>query len=506
MRSGERGSIALALLLTLIGVALSSLLVPVVLTQIGSSREDIQRVHALHAAEAGLDVALAHIRAANDGSGGGVIGLLPCGPLSGRVGAGGGARYEVTIDYFLTDPRGQSDAWITANRITCIASGGTFTTPAYALLRSNGTDVPTGSITSVPHRFLYATYTFQTTNQNLIGGLIHIFKTTTGTDLCLDAGSGSPAAGTNLQTQPCDAASAQQKFAYASNLNLVLVSSQVPSMPLGMCLDAGSPHVEDALVKFQPCATTTIPQQQWSINDSANFEGTADGITLDGSCFNVQTPNSAGSFVILGTVGKGSCRRGYDNIEAFSPEASVGAGAAGSGSGQLVNFSQFGRCMDVTEQSVSSNFLIVWPCKQAPDPSYVAWNQKWALPAITTGSSATGRITTQPSSTYCLQSPGTTTAGQYVVVEPCPSGSTPLNMTWTVFGNTGTYETSYRIKDGYGYCLSPTDPNDEPPDFYSKGSEISKVVVEPCSGSTLQKWNAPPNILQTLPLKDIGER
>jgi hypothetical protein len=506
-RPGDTGSLALALLLTLIGIALSALLVPVILSQVGASRTDIQRVHALHAAEAGLDVALGHIREANDGSGGGVIAKLPCGPFSGAVGVGGTARYQVTIDYFATDPRGQSDSWIAANRITCIAGGGTFNTPAYALLRSDGTDQPTGAITSVPHRSLQATYTVQTTNQHIVGGLIHTFKTTTGTDLCLDAGSSSPAAGTNIQAQDCDPGAAQQKWAYNANLTIALVSSQTPSLPLGMCIDAGSPHVLDAIVEVQPCSNTTIPQQQWSINDSANFEGTADGITLDGFCWNVQNPNSSGSFVVLGSVGKGSCRRGYDNIEAFSPDASVGAGAAGADSGQLVNFSQFGRCLDVTEQSTSANFLIAWPCKQAPDPTYIAWNQKWALPAVTTGSSATGQITTSPSSTaYCLKSPGSTAAGQYVTVATCPSGSTPLNMTWTVYLNTGVYETSYRIKDGYGNCLSPTDPNDTPPDFYSKGSEISKIIVAPCSGSTLQKWNAPPNILQTLPLKDIGEK
>jgi hypothetical protein len=504
----DTGSLALALLLTLIGVALSTLLVPVVLTQIGSSREDIQRVHALHAAQAGLDVAVGHIRAAADGTGAGVTGKLPCGPLSGRVGVGGTARYEVTIDYLATDPRGQSDAWIAANRITCSTGSGTYSTPGYALLRSQGTDAATGPFSSVRYRSLQATYTFQTSNPFSTGGLIHVFKTTTGTDLCLDAGSGSPVSGTNLQTEDCNPGTIQQKFTYNRNLSLALVASKTPSMPLGMCLDAGTPHAVGSIVKLQPCASTTIPQQQWSVNDSANFEGTADGVTLDGFCFNVQTPNSAGSFVVLGSVSGSGCRRGYDNIQAFSPEASVGAGAAGAPSGQLVNFSQFGRCLDVTEQDVRANYLIAWSCLQAPDPTTIAWNQKWALPAIATGGvSATGPITTDPpGGLYCLQSPGSTAGGQYVTVAKCPSGSAPLDMTWTVYGDTGVYETSHRIKDGYGHCLSPTDPDEKPPDFHSKGSEISKIVVATCNGSTLQKWNAPSNFLQALPLKDIGEK
>ena len=504
----DTGSISLALLLTLIGVALSSLLVPIVLTQIGSTREDIQRVHALHAAQAGLDVAAGHIRAADDGWGAGLIGKLPCGPLSGRVGVGGTARYQVTIDYLPTDPRGQSDAWVATNRISCITGSGTYTTPRYALLRSQGTDVATGSFSSVPHRFLQATYIFQTSNPFSTGGLIHTFKTTTGKDLCLDAGSGSPPPGTNVQLQNCDAEAVQQKFTYSRNLTLVLASSKTTSLPLGMCLDAGTPHAEGNVVQFQPCASTTIPQQQWSINDSANFEGTADGVTLDGFCFNVQTPNSAGSFMVLGDAAKSQCNRGYDNIQAFVPEASVGAGAAGAASGQLVNLAEYGRCLDVTDQDVKANYLIAWPCLQAPDPSSVSWNQKWVLPASATGGvSAPGPITTTPSSDlYCLQSPGSTAGGDYVTVARCPSGSTPLSMTWTVYRNTGVYETSYRIKDGYGYCLSPTDPDASSPDFAPKGSQTSKIVVATCSGSELQKWNAPPFILQSLPLKDIGER
>jgi hypothetical protein len=506
--AGDTGSISLALLLTLIGVALSSLLVPIVLTQIRATRADVQRVHALHAAQAGLDVAAGHIRAADDGTGAGLIGKLPCGPLSGRVGAGGTARYQVTIDYLPTDPRGQSDAWIAANRIACIAGSGTYSTPGFALLRSQGTDAATGSFSSVPRRSLQATYIFQTSNPFSTGGLIHTFKTTTGKDLCLDAGSGSPPPGTNVQLQACNPEAVQQKFTYNRNLTLVLVSSKSATLPLGMCLDAGTPHAAGNVVKFQQCASTTIPQQQWSINDSANFEGTADGVTLDGFCFNVQTPNSEGSFVVLGDAANSQCRRGYDNIEAFAPEASVGAGAAGAASGQLVNLSEYGRCMDVTDQDVRANYLIAWPCLQAPDPSNVPWHQKWALPAVVTGGvSAPGPITTNPGSgPYCLQSPRSTASGQYVTVAACPSGSTPLSMTWTVYRNTGVYETSYRVKDGYGYCLSPTDPNAPSPDFAPKGSQTSKLVVATCSGSTLQKWNAPPFILQTLPLKDIGER
>lgn len=503
--SDDTGSLALAMLLTLVGVMLSALLLPMVLNQIRSTREEGQRVVALHAAQAGLDVGLGHIRAADNGSGAGVLANLPCGPLSGSVGGGGPGRYQVTINYFTTDPQGKSDSWIATNRLTCLSGGGTASAPAYALLRAQGTDRPGTTFPTGDTRVLQGTYTIRTTNQNIAGGLIHVYKTATSLDLCMDAGSGSPTAGTNLQMQPCSPGSSEQTFAYHPNLTLVLVSSKTPSMPLGMCLEAGSPHAVGNIVEFQPCGTTTLTRQQWSINDSANIEGTTDGRTLNGYCFNVQNQNTPGSYVILAN-GSG-CRRGYDNIQTFSPEAAVGAGAAGPAVGQLVNFKQFGRCLDVTEQNVNYSYLISWPCKQAPDPANVLWNQKWALPAFASGaSSGTGRITTNaPSGLHCLDSPLSTALGTYVVVNQCPGSGTPPDMRWTVYGDTGEYETAYRIIDNNGYCLQPTDPAATPPDFYPNGQKISKLVVATCSASTLQKWNAPPNILQSTPLKDIAE-
>jgi hypothetical protein len=491
----DTGSLALALLLTLVGVSMTGLLASMVITQIGSTRVDVQRVHAINAAQGGLDVALGHIRAADDGAGNGLLSSLPCGPLTGRVGAGGTARYEVTISYVAVDSVG------TRRPVVCIPSGGAYSTPTHALLLSKGTDQPTGSFDAVATRTLSATYTFHTKNQNIAGGLIHAFKTST-VDLCLDAGSSAPAAGTSVQMQPCGPGSTQQKFAYQTNLTLVLVAAQTPATPLGMCLDAGAPHATGAVVRFQPCAATTRPQQQWSINDSANFQGTADGKSLDAYCFTVQNPNWPGSVVVLG-----GCGGAYNSTNTFSPDASVGAGAAGPAAGQLVNFHQFGRCLDVTGQDVNAVYLIVWPCKQAPDATQVTWNQRWALPALADkATSATGQITTRPSATYCLQSPGGAAGGQYVKVVPCVSGYSPPSQTWTVYADTGSYPTSYQIRDGFGYCLSPTDPNAKPADLYPQGEQISKIVVAACSGSTLQKWNAPPGTSQSQPLKDISEK
>jgi hypothetical protein len=482
------------MLLILVGMSLSALLAPMVLTQVASTRLDARRVHALNAAQAGLDVALGHVRAATDSAGNGALVRLPCAPLTGRVGAGGTATYEVTVSYFTAAATLMTD---------CVATGGPpITVPAYARFDSRGS-VTSGGSTSI--RSLGATYTFQTTNQNLAGGLIHVYRTALGQDLCLDAGSGSPTSGTEVRLQLCDATSAGQRFAYETNLSIALVSAKSQAIPLGMCLDAGTPQVVGASVRLRPCGTpATLPQQQWSIDDSANFRGTSDGINLNSMCFNVRFPNTAGSTIILG-----GCAGGYDNVHTFSPEASVGAGAAGPDAGQVVNFKQFGRCIDVTEFNVNKGYLIVWPCKQAPDASKVGWNQKWAMPVIDpTSHKGTGWITTDSTSNgvkYCLRSPEATTPGAYVTVEPCPAAAQP-GPTWTLNGATGSYATSFVVMDSEGFCLSPTDPDASPADLYGNGQEVSKIVVAVCDGSILQKWNADPNLLQTLALKDVGEK
>jgi Tfp pilus assembly protein PilX len=503
----DTGSLTLVMLMTLVGSTLSALLLPIALNQLRSTSNEIHRAHALNAAQVGLDVALAAIRAANDGAGAGVRAALPCGPLTGQMGVGSTASYQVTVDYLAVDPQGQSDNWLTANRLPCGAGSGPSSTPAYAALRSQGTDQPAASPSALASRSLRATYMFRTTNQSIPGGLIRAYKTSASIDLCLDAGSGSPASGTNLWMQACSTGSVRQKFAYNPNLTLVLIASKTPSAPLGMCLEAAAPHAVGRNVLFRPCAATTTPAQQWIYNDYANFEGTADGRTADGFCINVRSPNTAGSLVVLGSAASLTCRRAYDNVETFTPEPAVGTGAAGAPARQLVNFNQYARCLEATEQNVNSPYLIDRPCRQAPDPSNVPWEQRWALPALGGAASATGLITTTaPTGLYCMQSPGTTAAGQYVRVAACVPGVTPQNMRWTVFGETGSYPTSYRIQDGYGYCLSPTDPAAAPPDLHPNGVLISKMVVAVCSGSTMQKWNAPPNILQSLPLKDITEK
>ena len=124
------------------------------------------------------------------------------------------------------------------------------------------------------------------------------------------------------------------------------------------------------------------------------------------------------------------------------------------------------------------------------------------MPQIPNGaSSATGVITSMMDSSYCLISPMSLNGNPYM--DKC-NNATTASKTWTVWGDTGEYTTSYRISDSstpngsssIGYCLQPTS---------NTADVYTKIIVSTCSGSTLQKWNAPPGVMP-VPVKDYHEK
>ncbi|MEV6927749.1 ricin-type beta-trefoil lectin domain protein [Dactylosporangium sp. NPDC051485] len=506
LRRRDDGSLPLAMMLTLVGTSLSTLMVPIAITQLRDTAETFNRAKALHAAQAGLDVIVGSIRASA-----GRISDLQClpaaDPLLGRTGGGLQGRYQVSVQF--QDATG-TDTNECRTRASILR-----TVPANAVITSTGTDKasPTGRLEPIKTndpaaRTLTATYVFRLTNENVEGGLLKFY----GGAYCLDAGSSSPTVGTNVTTQPCSAGNSRQTFAYTRNLTLQLVSSRTQANPQGMCLDSGANPVSGSLVQFQPCGSLTIPyHQRWNINDSSNFQSTAsNGTSLGGLCFHAKSASTPGAFVELS-----SCGGAADNTRTFAPEASVGAGAAGAPY-QLVNFKQFGRCIDVTNFDTTIGFLIVWPCKQAPNPLNVGWNQRFSIPGNgTTKGSAQGLISTYDSTktykTYCLTTADPSPAAQhFVTVQQCPLTDTNA-VKWTVYYDMGdgNYGTSYVIKDYKGNCLVPTDLDDAklPANDIFKGSTtVSKLTVATCNGSKLQKWNAPANADDPTPLKNIGER
>lgn len=499
-RSGDdSGSLLMAMLVSMIGLSMAALLAPIVITQIGTTRVDLRRVHTAHAAQAGLDATMAQIRAAVDGKGNGVRASLPCGPLSGDVGGGTTEHYQVSIYYVGFDPQRQmsdDQTWFAANDLACTPGSGPSALPRFAVAFSTGTDAGAS-------RMLRGAYRLRTSNQNIAGGRIHIFRTAASTvDLCMDTGTTvNPTAGTTLKMRICDTGRPEQIFAYTPDLTLLLVNSVTAAQPDGMCLDAGKPQKEGALVTFQPCEPAVAAYQQWRYNSNAMFEGASSGWV-----FEMLTADSPGSLVKItkSAVWDGN----YNNHNSFSPEAAVGPGDAGPANNQIVNFDQFGRCLDLDGGNYAIGHLIAWPCK----PS---WNQTYGFPPLNTSLAAAtaGKITMDvpagkatPKGLYCLKSPRSTALKTYPSMTACKANSTAPELQWTMFGYTGNYATSYRIFDVDGNCLQPNDPNAIPPDTEDNGAEkISKIVMRPCDESTTQKWNADPNILAGLPLKYLGE-
>ncbi|GAA2660561.1 RICIN domain-containing protein [Paractinoplanes durhamensis] len=519
--AGDRGSLPMALLLTLVGMTLSATLANLVLTTVQTSSFSVRRGLELHAAQAGLEVARGQVRGAvkpgtvidADGDYAGFSGMLPCGPLVGFVDAAKTLRYSVTIAYYQTDPQDMTAADLVSKKVTC--TGGPYgpaKVPAFALFTSTGTVV--GKTAS---RTLSGTYIVHTSNANISGGLIHIYRASGSsvTDLCIDAGSGDPAVGYKVTMQPCSAGKVSQSWAYSDTLQIQLVSSQTPDHAQGTCLDSLATHAAGNPVYMGLCETSynAIYRQSWSFNDSANLMGSkVDGSDIDSYCFNVTAAATVGAGITLQT----NCNKSYDNVQTFSADANVGAGAASSATGkaigQLINYNQFGRCLDDTSKNINATNMIAWPCKQNPNPNKVSWNQRYtpkdALPTGTSGTAANKITTVIRTSTtlaspwYCIQSPLATSVGSYVTTKSCVDGQ--ANQKWTIYGRTEQYATSYTIVDNAGYCLQPRDPADG--DLFQTVNSISKIYVAACDGSTLQKWNANKNVVDALALKDLSEK
>src|SRR3954468_8142558 len=212
----DRGSLPMVLLVTVVGMLLTGLLVPVLLNQAHTTRFDASRVTSLDAAQAGTDLALGKIRNARDALGNGDATKLPCGPITGSVDANGVGGYRVTIKYFTTDPTGQS----TPSAMLCVGGYGTYdgssgvVTPSWAQVTSLGTGG--GGTGASKGRTLVTTYGFKMDNTNVPSGVLRIFPASGSSDpLCLDAGT--PATSTTVVLQPCSTTvpvAAPQAFVY----------------------------------------------------------------------------------------------------------------------------------------------------------------------------------------------------------------------------------------------------------------------------------------------------
>jgi hypothetical protein len=502
-RDDDRGTLALLLMVILVGATLGGLMLAMILNQDGSTQFDTSRVHALDAAQSGIDVVLGEIRASTTTINGTTVGAttqLPCGPVAGNPNGTGPGTFSTTVTYYTSDPS-KSGATV----ITCTPGSGTgYVTPHFALISSTGTDGTGRSVTK--GRTLTTTYTFQTTDATTPGGTISIYPATTGSTWCMDAGSATPTANTPILLRACSTTTpptAQQDFAYRSDLSIQLVSSVSTTNPYGLCLDTNpTTHANGDAIVLTACSPLgSAPwNQKWSVDDVAHLHGAnTDGSDLDGYCINVSAQASGQAVTLAGCAGGTS-----DTSQTWVPSLTAGDGAASQPipntsppQTQIVNYQQFATCIDVTNTDPSSSFLILYTCKQNPTQTSVRWNQRWA-PSPSLGAAATAApatvllktADTDNNTTYCLQSP--LTAGGYVTVTTNCTAGASNQFTWNQIkdasGNNLPYAKVYTIVDSSGLCLSSGPIGDVYLAYY-------KVVVTTCDGGTEQKWNANPSVL-----------
>lgn len=492
----DRGSMPMLLIVMIVGMLLGALLVPMIITQDRATRFSTTRVHALDAAQAGIDNVVGRIRGSVDSAGIGTPTGLPCGPITGNVDSTGNAAYAVTIAYYTVDPVANP----TTPKMLCSSGFGTYEsssgtfTPSYALITSTGTD---GAAIngSTAGRTLVSTYVFKTSNTSIPGGLFRIYPSSTATvPYCMDAGSSTPTAGTAVSLQSCSTTTppaAQQTFAYNTDLTIELLSSVSTAYPNGLCLD-GAASV-GASVVLNPC--TAFYTQLWSSDDSAHLRGSLSNKSdTSGYCIDVAV-QSAGRPLTVQTCAGGVT----DEHQTWVPSPNAGSGGAGAAASQLVNYQQFGRCMDVTNQNAGTgttalpgggSFIILYSCKQDPNQSLVGSNQRWTANPALTSAPTTGQWRTSLDTSYCLTAP--TSLGGYVTTQTC-SSALATRQQWTNYqnldsrGNTLPYATKYTIQNG-SVCLSIS-PNS---DVYN--GQYYKAITATCDGSITEKWNANPNI------------
>lgn len=525
----DRGSLPMAMMVMVIGLTLTSAFIPNLISQRKSTTFDTTRVHSLNAAQGGIDAIIGKIRKATN-SGKGDPTKLPCTtdasqsqttPLTGNV-AAGSASYQVTIQYFVSDPTVQASPV----PMRCVPGYGTYDTasgssvPRYARITSTGSD-NVGGVTAnggSPSRTLSTVYKFQVDNSNISGGAIRSYPngTSEATIWCLDVGSGTPTAGsTALKLQQCSTTyppAAQQVFAYRTDLTLQLTSSigivvGGTTYTTGLCIDirdtSSTAPISGSPLILKKCGPLGSPvwSQQWSFDDHSSFQAatssSASTAALSGQCMTVAS-HTANTSVTMGTC---------DNIltsptDAWIPTPSVGAGAAAAaGSMQWINFQQFGRCINSPNSQVNPPYIIAPGCKQNPKPGGVNWNQK-----LTYDSTSGWFYYFTNNIKYCLYNQGTG-LDSFVLLTPCSSNPAnsvaPAKMMWTrstpaTSPNT-PFSQQYRFQNG-GLCISlKTVPTN---DAYTVWP---KLVMTTCDYSTLQQWNAV-NDTGGVALRDTAEK
>ncbi|NAZ81699.1 hypothetical protein GTR02_07690 [Kineococcus sp. R8] len=492
-RGGDEGVALLLVLMTMaIAATLSLLVLGVVLSQVQPTQMQQKTTRTVAAAQAGVDAALAQIRTAEGTAT--VVGRvgdptkLPC-EVTGTVGDNAdGAAFRVTISYFDTNPSTLTRDERALRDITCTPGQGTGAlVPSFAVLSSAASGKPlAGRTADSGDRSMESLYAFEISNENVPGGRMFSVNQ----KFCLTVAS--PAVGvtvTYTAAAGCPTGGALTSWVYDKDYALKLAST-LTGTPL--CISAPLASGVDATL--QTCAVGDL-KQQWSYEGGARFRGqkaAAGNGTKNSSDYGAYclTASTTDATKLQGArLQSGTCSSDTEH-GSFSPDPSVGAGAASVETQQIVNYLEFGRCMDVTKGDLSYAYMIVYPCKQDPSGgTKLSWNHKWSYvePAAGQSTTAPQRITVTNGGTYCLQVPAQTVVDGDVTFTSACSATEPRQQIVRTYAVPGSYTSSYTFTDTWGRCLS-LGPKKEPSVV---GVKWSTIVAAACTGGSEQKWNAP---------------
>lgn len=553
----EDGSIILAVILMVLLAILTLTSITFATGQVNLSSETTARNSDLQGALAGVQAAVADIRAAST-SGYVVPYELPCTtntPLTGYTNTSSSSSYTASIQYYDEPTGGGTPVAVSS----CTPGGapgdgpatisGDYLAEAVVTSCSPSTACPEGA-TSAPEdtatwRRVVSTYDFNTSVANIPGGFIYSYHSVVGdpgdsADQCLEATYNN---GTNVSggvtlevTTSCSTSNTLEQFQYTSAWNLVIVLDGED-----YCVqdpEDSSPASASPVPITTNCGDTAVAQ--WGVNDNGGIQGVANSGTpsgqpyttaggAEGACLANPLAQNASNETEDATVESTDCDSTMDQESTWQLSPEVGAGASQPLSGQafgvtdqLVNFDEFGRCLDVTGESVSATYLIDYMCKQFPDTTdYPAWNQRWCFDQVSTNNGnpegtlwvpyTTGQDTTtcsagESQTVYCLTSPlevggpynDTTNTGntEYVTVTSCNPASIQQNgfqtsqkdLEWTEWGVNGGSTYDYTWTDANTDCLEANPANQREP----SADYFSTIQVVACNGSSQQKWNAPP--------------
>jgi hypothetical protein len=513
MRANDRGSIPMALLVVLVGASFGALLLPMLLTQMSSTRFEVSRVHSLNAAQAGIDVALGMVRSATTidlsrPDAPGDPAKLPCNPVTkpivgtaNQLGGGvGSGAYTATIAYYAVgNPAAHSDdpTWLNNDMMQCVDGYGTYdgtlntVVPSFALITSTGTDGPSGNGVS-PGRTLQTTYVFSTTNANFRGDIIpFVTGMRNNVPLCLDAGSSPWANGTQPTLQTCPAAAplgspptlvpASQSWFWRTDNTIQLVQSVGTSHPNGVCLTTPGNYWIGTSITISDCGPlgTPDPHQIWGNDYNRRIQGGLDScVTPMGrwpgfwglptgsyppDVGSILQPQPCALFLL-------------PDYQKTDPKPNVGYGGAGFSTNQLAVGGVFSQCLDLPGVLLGflpgvlpalgvlplapggNNFLSVNPCKSGTGFTTALWTQQFTPDNPPTDLPAKGK--------YVLQFPfglrffltSTGQEGSYVTDSFHDCSETPQ-----IFCTTGTILpdqvqwTYYGTKDATGKTLPYSD-------------------------------------------------